>query len=387
MPIRPIVSPEDQNVTFVELFFDLVFVFSVTQVVGLLHHDLSWTGVGQSLLVFWLVWWAWTQFTWTLNATDTTHHVIDLATLAATIVVFFMAVALPHAFSIATLWFAVPYVLVRGIGIGLQLWAARESPDQWAAARTFATLSLGGLVAVLAGGLLGGSLLYVFWGLAIVLDLVAAAIAGRRIGWNIHPAHFAERHGLFVILALGETLIAAGSVATTATEAAWTNELIAITILAVAFTCGLWWTYFFRGHPALEHALTTRREAQRSELARDVFSLLHFPMICGVIAYAVAVEEAIAHPSEPLTLAARLALAAGLFLFVGGMAAAVWRAKGLILWKRLGLAAGTAGAIVLVGAPPLYTLALALLGVVLTAASEWGMDHGEATADPTTAGA
>ena len=73
MAIRSITSPEDQTVTFVELFFDLVFVFSVTQLVGLLHHDLSWPGVGQAVLVFWLVWWAWTQFTWTLNAADTTH--------------------------------------------------------------------------------------------------------------------------------------------------------------------------------------------------------------------------------------------------------------------------------------------------------------------------
>lgn len=121
MAIRSIVSPEDQSATFIELFFDLVFVFSVTQVVSLLHHDLSWTGVGQALLVFWLVWWAWTQFTWTLNAADTTHHGVGLATLAATSVVFFMAVALPDAFHGEALRFAVPYALVRLIGLTLQL--------------------------------------------------------------------------------------------------------------------------------------------------------------------------------------------------------------------------------------------------------------------------
>ena len=124
---RSIVSPEDQRVTFVELFFDLVFVFSVTQVVGLLHHHLDWTGVGQTILVFWLVWWGWTQFTWALNAADTTHPSVELATLVATAVAFFMAAGIPNAFSGGALWFAIPYVLVRVIGLGLYVrvsWAS-----------------------------------------------------------------------------------------------------------------------------------------------------------------------------------------------------------------------------------------------------------------------
>src|SRR5688500_8944320 len=119
MRSKSIVSPEDQKVTFVELFFDLVFVFSVTQVVGLLHDGLSWIAVGQAILVFWLVWWAWTQFTWALNAADTTHHLVALATLAATAVAFFMAVVVPDAFQARALWFAIPYVLVRVIGLAL----------------------------------------------------------------------------------------------------------------------------------------------------------------------------------------------------------------------------------------------------------------------------
>ena len=119
MNTQTIVSPEDQSVTFVELFFDLVFVFSVTQVVGLLHHELNWTGVLQAVLVFWLVWWAWTQFTWALNAADTTHHLVELGALVATAVAFFMAVALPDAFQSRALWFAIPYVLVRVVGLAL----------------------------------------------------------------------------------------------------------------------------------------------------------------------------------------------------------------------------------------------------------------------------
>ena len=135
MRSQPISSPEDQSVTFVELFFDLVFVFSVTQVVGLLHGGLDWTVVGQAILVFWLVWWAWSQFTWALNAADTTHPFVQLGTLLATAVAFFMAVALPDAFGERALWFAVAYVLVRVIGLVLYAWVASEDSAQQAAVR------------------------------------------------------------------------------------------------------------------------------------------------------------------------------------------------------------------------------------------------------------
>ena len=103
---QPFVTLEEQSVAFVELFFDLVFVFSVTQIVGILHHGFTRESVGQSTLIFWLVWWAWTQFTWALNAADTTHPWIKLATLAATAVAFFMAIAVPEAFGVRGLWFA-----------------------------------------------------------------------------------------------------------------------------------------------------------------------------------------------------------------------------------------------------------------------------------------
>jgi low temperature requirement protein LtrA len=139
-----IVSPENQSVTFVELFFDLVFVFSVTQVVGLLHDGITPDAVGRSILVFWLVWWAWTQFTWALNAANTTHPVVELGTLFATAVAFFMAVALPEAFEGRGLWFAVPYVLVRSIGLTLYSWVARVAdPAQHAAVRYFWLVSSG----------------------------------------------------------------------------------------------------------------------------------------------------------------------------------------------------------------------------------------------------
>ena len=157
MKSQTIVSPEDQNVTFIELFFDLVFVFSVTQVVSFFHHEFHWSSVGQAVLVFWLIWWAWTQFTWALNACDTTHHLVGLGVLIATAVVFFMAVALPEAFQERSASFAIAYVVVRIIGLVMYAWAASEDPSQRKAVRTFTLVSVGGLIAVLAGGFAGGA--------------------------------------------------------------------------------------------------------------------------------------------------------------------------------------------------------------------------------------
>ena len=133
---KSLLSPENQKVTFVELFFDLVFVFSVTQVVKLLHDGFNGIAIAQAVLVFWLVWWAWSQFTWSLNAADTTHPIVQLSVLAATGVAFFMAVAVPEAYGDRSLWFAVTYVLVRAIGMILYYILVRESPTLRSILRT-----------------------------------------------------------------------------------------------------------------------------------------------------------------------------------------------------------------------------------------------------------
>jgi low temperature requirement protein LtrA len=318
-----IVSPDDQKVTFVELFFDLVFVYCVTQVVTLLHGHIDWQSAGSALLVFWLVWWAWTQFTWALNAANTEHPRIQVITLLATAIAFLLAVGIPGALGRDALWFAGPYVALRVVGLLAYDLVASRDAAQRKAVRIFALVSITGLVAVMAGAAAGGLTLYWMWGLAIVLDLIAAGIGGQLEGWNLHPEHFVERHGLIVIIALGETLIvaAAGLVGATRTPA-----VIATGVLAVAVTCGLWWSYFRHAREALEHALATRTGTARSRLARDVFSVLHFPMLCGVIAIAAATEAALAHPEAVLAADLRGALGVGAMLFICGTAAGMWRA-------------------------------------------------------------
>lgn len=364
--VNTIVSPHDQRVTWVELFFDLVFVFGVTQVVSVLKY-LSVGSTASALLVFWLVWWAWTQFAWALNAANTDHPRVQLTTLLATGVGFFLAIGIPRAFGDNPLWFAVPYVLLRLIGLLLYYWVAWTDPLQRRAVTVFGLFSLGGLVAVAAGAVMGGSAQYWCWGLAIALDLAAAAIGGQLEGWNLHPEHFAERHGLIVIIALGETLIvaAAGLSGTAAAPIAITTG-----VLAVAVTGTLWWGYFRRVRPALADALDAHTGSARSSLARDVFSVMHFPMLCGVIALAAATKEALAHPESVLAWNARVALAGGAMLFVCGAAAAVWRATGHVLVWRIVLIAPAAIAVVIVGAVPWIAMGVLVATLVAISAIE-----------------
>jgi low temperature requirement protein LtrA len=356
----PIISPDDQKVTFVELFFDLVFVFCVTQVVTLLHGHLDLRAGFSALLVFWLVWWAWTQFTWALNAANTEHPRIEFITLLATAIAFFLAVGIPNALTTGHLWFAGSYVALRVVGLLAYYWVARGDPDQRKAVIVFSLFSTTGLAAVLAGGWLGGTALYWFWAAAIALDIVAAGVGGQLEGWNLHPAHFAERHGLIVIIALGETLIvaAAGLVDTPRAAISLTTAT-----LAVAVTGALWWSYFNLARRSLEHALESRTGGARSSLARDVFSIVHFPMLCGVIAVAVAIEAALAHPERALTADLRVALGGGAALFVCGTAAAVWRATGHALPWRWAIAPATAGILYALGSLPWVAMSILVLSL------------------------
>jgi low temperature requirement protein LtrA len=324
-------SPGDQGATFVELFFDLVFVFAVTQITHYAASHLDAAGVSRSILVFWLVWWAWTQFTWALNAADTDHHHVRLWTLVSTGVAFVMAASVEQAFGEGALWFALPYVLVRLLGLGLYRRVA-HTQAQAAAIHAFALWSLSGFAAVLIGALLDPSVRSWAWLAAIALDLLAARIGAQRGGWDLNPKHFAERHGLFVIIALGESLIVAG--AAVASEAR-TPELVRVGALAVAATCLLWWSYFGWVKDVLEHRLATAIDEDRSTMARDVYSLAHFPLVCGIIAYAVGVEGVLSDPDGPVALGVALALAAGVLLFVGSTAWALRRSAGKLLVPRL----------------------------------------------------
>lgn len=306
-------SPDDQGVTFVELFFDLVFVFAVTEVTGFLRMNLDPAGVVRFLLIFWLVWWAWTQFTWALNAANTDNHLIQAATLLAVGLAFAMAMAVERAYEGNGLWFAIPYVAVRLVGLVVYRWASVEHAERRRAVESFAILSALGLAAVLVGAILPDPSRTAAWFVVVVLDLVAARFSGSEAGWDVRPGHFAERHGLFVILALGESLIAAGA---PAADAQRSHELVLTATAAVSLTAATWWTYFAHMSSLIEGSLGSRSGSAQASLARDAYTLLHFPLLAGVVAMAAGMEEAVAHPDEPLFRSAAWSLAVGLAAFL-----------------------------------------------------------------------
>ena len=360
-------TSDPQAVTFVELFFDLVFVFAITQLTALTAHDLTPDGVLRSILLGWLIWWAWTQFTWTLNPADTTHPAVRVVTLAATGVALVMAASVTRAFADDALWFAAPYVIVRALGLGLQVLVDRERAGaSHYVVVTWSVLSTIGLVLVLAGALVDPALRPWFWLLTIVADLVAAAWAGRGASWDLNPSHLAERHALFVIIAIGESLIVAGT-AVAQDERSWAlGWAAAVTILVASL---LWWTYFGWLKEALEHRYAAVPPERLGPLARDAFSLAHFPLIGGIVGFAVAIEEIAAHPDEPAPAAVLGSLGVGVALFVACSALSLRLLGGRILVPRLLILPMMLVLIALVAPlPPVWPLAVvavALLAIVL----------------------
>lgn len=358
----------DQGATFVELFFDLVFVYAVTQVVGLVHDDPSGAGVARGLLAFWLVWWAWTQFTWTLNSADTRHRAVEAGTLVATTGAFFMAYALPRAFEDGEgLWFVVPYIAVRLVGLGLYLAVSDADPAQRSAVVQFSTLSVVGLALALVGGAVEDPVRSWLWLAVIVADLVAGGVAGGSTAWGLRPGHFAERHGLFVIIALGESLIAVGL---TAAEVTRTGELVVVIVLGVAITGLLWWTYFAWIHPTLEHRVSSETGRTQSMMARDAFSFVHFVLVFGIVGLAVGLEAAVAHPGDAIAPAELTLLVGGTVAFLLATAVALWRTTREVLVGRVVVALALVAVCVLAAslpAPWMLAIVTASLATVVVA--------------------
>jgi low temperature requirement protein LtrA len=278
-----------------------------------------------------------------------------------------MAVTIPDAFGDAGGWFAATYIAVRVVGLALYGRVAWDDVAKRTAVRRFALLSVGGLAAVAGGAVVGGDARGWWWAAAVLLDVVVTPVAGAE-GWDIRPDHFSERHGLFVILALGESLIVAGAGLTGAER---TTQTVAVAILAVAVTCGLWWSYFVTAKPLLDQAIRRRDQAARAHLARDGYSIGHFVVVFGVVLVAVAVEEAVAHPHEALPAGGSLALAGGVVGFVGGTAAVLRRGGYALSGRRLVILGAVAAGVWLThGAPVTWSLLVVALGLLLLGAAE-----------------
>jgi low temperature requirement protein LtrA len=335
---------EEKSASYLELFFDLVFVFAITQVSSLLHADPTFSGLAKGAFLLILMWWTWSQYTWTTNWTGTDRVGIRLSLIGAMAAALVMAVAVPRAFDTGGLWFAIAYLMTRGFA-GAMFWiGARHHSMQRAALLTYLPLSMLAPVIVLIGGFFGGTTRIVIWVAAFLIDLAGAARAGRGT-WKVDGGHFAERNGLFVIIALGESIVAIGVGAAAAERG---PEVVVSLGLTFAGAAVLWWSYFDRAAHAVEDYLKGATGLEQGHFARDAYTLLHIPVVLGIVMYAVAAEEVVAHAERPLGPEFRLAMAAGIVLVLLGMMAAVYRAHRRLIYGRV-WAAIFLGAIALAG--------------------------------------
>jgi low temperature requirement protein LtrA len=363
----------ERRTSHVELLWDLVFVFAVTQVTTLLAGDLDWAGAGRAMVVLALVWWAWSAFVWSANAVSS-PAVLSAVLLPATIAIFLTGLAIPHAFGEEALLFAIAYVVVRMLHLGMYAVASRAGDASWSAVLGFALTVVAGMGLLVAGALAEGTTRDVLWVLALAIDYAGPGwLTRKRLRGLQHVAvaHFAERYGLFVIICLGESIASLGVAASPHAHDPLT--VVAVTLGALV-TVGMWWAYFGRSAAAGEERL---REHEDPVLAAaDAYSYLHLLLVAGIIAFAAGARALAHHPHVALASGPRLALCGGVALYLLGLAAFRRRLSGA--WGAWRLAAVAALAIVFAATSslPAWGVAALTLGVLAALSAAEALDPG-----------
>jgi low temperature requirement protein LtrA len=354
----------ERRTTPVELLWDLVFVFAITQVTTLLRHELSWGGLAKGMLVLALVWWAWAAFVWAANAQPETERTVTVTLLVATAFIFVAGLALPYAFRNHAPLFAVSYAVVRFLHLALYADASKKGNAEWSAIAGFAVTVAIGMALLIAGALAHGGVRIALWVVAVAIDYAGPAWLTRerlRGLQRVAVAHFAERNGLFVIICLGESVVAIGAGA--ANESLNAARVAAVT-LCLLVTIGLWWTYF---DELAERAQQRLRDHEDPVLAAsDAYSYIHLLVIAGIIIFAVGARLLVHLGDAALPTAGRLALCGGIALYLIGQVAFGLRMLGSVDRLRLA-AAGVLVAIGLLGGG-LHGLAVAAAATAVLAA-------------------
>jgi low temperature requirement protein LtrA len=325
---------EGDRVMPLELFFDLVFVLALTQCTSLMSGDANWESLGQAVLVLLLLWWTWTAYAWLTSVIDPEDGPVRLVLVGAMAGLLVAALAVPEAFGDRALEFAIAYAAVRVAHVGLFVVASTDDPGLRRSISGLAvnTALVGTLL--IAGALVGGTGQAVIWIIAAMLDLGWSLLFGSS-GWRLAPAHFAERHGLILIVALGESIVALGVGA----HIPLTTGVTVGAIFGVALVFELWWIYF--DVVAIANVRRLVRAApgrEQNELARDVYSYLHFPLVAGIELAAFALHEILLGPGEHLHTVPAFALLGGVAIYLLGHVAIRLRSAGTLSVRRLVLA-------------------------------------------------
>lgn len=314
----------------VELLWDLVFVFAVTQVSATMSRNLTWPSTGRSLLLLALIWWAWSAFVWAANAEDEDSRLLRIVLLLALVAMFLAGVAIPSAFHGEGYVFVASYATVRFLHLGIYADASRRGNASLSAIIGFAITVAIGMALLGIGAAVDGVARVVLWGAAAAIDYAGPAWLTRerlRGLQRVAVAHFAERYGLFIIIVLGESVVSIGAAAT---HRQITASLLAAFAFSLTITVALWWLYFDRTAEWAERRL--REMADPVLAAADAFSYLHLLLVAGVVILAVGEKRAVASAAHSLPLAARLSLCVGVVLYVIGYDAFKWRLGGHPSW-------------------------------------------------------
>jgi len=302
----------ESRVTPLELFFDLIFVLAITQCTALMSDSPTWEGLARAMLVLGVLWWSWTGYAWLTSVVDPEEGSVRLAIFVAMAALLVVALCVPEAFGDLGLLFACAYGVVRVGHIVLFTLASQDDPGLRRSVTALAAstaISVGLLVAAyFADGALQGGL----WALALLLDMGGPFLFGAE-GWKLVPGHFAERHGLIVIIALGESIVAIGVGA----EAGVDAGVVVAAVLGVAVAAALWWLYFDVVARVAERRLSRAAEGrERNEIARDSFSYLHFPMVAGIVLLALGLKKTLGEVADPLKIVPAVGLLGGTALYL-----------------------------------------------------------------------
>ncbi len=376
-------TDESHTVTALELFFDLAFVFALTQVTSLLAADLSWRGAVHGLLVLALLWWAWTGFAWVANLVRVDDGVVRLILLLVMGAFLVLSMAIPEAFEdggdrtvIGPLLFAGAYLAVRTLHLSLFAFVGRGDAALLATLVRFAVPFVIGTATLVLAGFTSGTVQTVLWALALGLDYALVWLIGPG-GWRINSAaHFAERHGLVVIIALGESLVAIG-VGAGGLPLSW-PVVLAANLALLVLVC-LWWMYFDVVALVAQRRLAQAEGPERVALARDSYTYLHFPMVAGIVFLALGLKKVLAAVGQgaagPTPQAAGAALTGvALWSLYGGVVLYLWAHIGFRLRNVGSLnVQRTVASLVLLALVPLVRRTsaldqLAVLAVALVAA-------------------
>ncbi len=304
-------AEREQRVTPLELFFDLVLVFAITQVTNLMSDDPTWHGLGRGLLVLAALWWAWTGYAWLTNTLEPEEGPVRAGMFAAMAAMLVVALAVPEAFDDNAVLFGAAFLIVRLLFLGLYSIAGKRDPDLLAAVLRLVPASISGPILILVAGFFDGRTQAAIWVLALLVDYLGVLV-GRMQGWHVSPAHFAERHGLIVIIALGESVV---SIGIGAAGVPLTAGIVATAVLGIVIIAALWWAYFDVYAVGAQQRLSATHGVERAQLARDYYSYLHMPMIAGVVLFALGLKKTVEHVDDPLATVPAVALCGGLSLY------------------------------------------------------------------------